>query len=116
MKSYETSPKKVVTVALNPSLKEFEEDRFDIVDLQKSNVTIKLSQTLNLYFKRHPYSWFKDFERVLSSFNTSYYETKENTAIHIDIYSAIATNPTWGGLSDTEKKGHQSNGFISKAP
>lgn len=104
MEKYKASPKKVVTVALNPSLKEFEGDRFDIVDLQKNDAIIKLSQTLSLYFKRHPYSWFKDFERVLSSFDTSYYETKENTALHIDIYSAIATNPTWGSLSETEKK------------
>ena len=105
MEKYESSPKKIVTIGINPSWKEFEEPRFDMVDLTSDNAIDKLRNTLNLYFEYNPYDWFNNFEKVLPTLDASYYEKKAtNTAIHIDIYSAIATNPIWRYLSDDEKK------------
>jgi len=106
MEEYNKSPTKIVTVGLNPSLDEFTEKRFDIIDLKRSDATDKLARTLNLYFKDNPYMrWFDGFERVISMLDASYKENKAtNTAIHIDIYSAIATNPKWSGLLPNEKK------------
>lgn len=112
---YEASPKRVLTVALNPSRKEFEGSRFDIVDLDSDFADEKLSKTLCEYFKRNPYSWFRDFEKVLSTVGASYYENRaENTAIHIDIYSAVATDPTWGKLSDSQRSGIRRTDLFKK--
>ena len=72
--------------------------------MQGNNAANKLAETLNSYFVKKPYSWFGNFEKVLSLLNAGYYENKANTAIHIDIYSAIATTPTWGGLTECEKQ------------
>ena len=105
MVKYNNSSKKIVTVGLNPSFGEFTVSRFEIVNLKSSNAIADLSKTLNCYFKKNPYSWFNPFEKVLHFLDASYYENRAtNTAIHIDIYSAIATNPTWGGLSENEKE------------
>lgn len=104
---YDKSPLKIVTVGLNPSLKEFEKPRFEPVDLNDDNAAEELALTLNDYFKKNPYkTWFNDFEKVIKRFDASYYEAtnKPNRALHIDIYSAIATNPTWGKLNEDEKK------------
>ena len=74
--------------------------------MERADAAEELAKTLNLYFKSNPYTkWFRFFENVLSSLDASYYDgNATNTAIHIDIYSAIATNPTWGSFSDTEKR------------
>lgn len=115
--AYEKSDKKIVTVALNPSNKEFCNEngpsffRFkDGEKIHKKDVLDNsdkecLIGTLNRYFKDEPYyRWFNDFERPLNFINASYYTSAQpNTAIHIDIYTAVATDPTWGGLSDKQK-------------
>lgn len=106
MTAYQESKKKIVTIALNPSLSEFTEKRFEQVKLGAVDAVEKLAQTLNKYFKTNPYcKWFNNnFEKVLNCLDASYYENKKtNTAIHIDFYSAIATNPIWGGLTKEEK-------------
>lgn len=105
LEKYWQSKKKTVTVALNPSRNEFSSSRFDIVDLHSANATEKLTKTLNNYFRWNPYRWFRDFERILAMVGASYYENRsENIAVHIDIYSAIATDPIWSGLSPFQKK------------
>lgn len=102
--SYMKSNTRVLTIGLNPSKEEFPEHnpRFDI--------TLKIPMlyaTLNEYFKRNPYTrWFLQYNELLSAFDCSFggsFGNKSNTALHIDIYSAIATDPTWGGLSESEK-------------
>ena len=105
LERYERSSKKVVTVALNPSLREFEGARFNIVSLNTGNVISRLESTLNAYFETNPYGWFKHFENALAALGASYYAQRaSNTAVHIDIYSAIATDPTWGELTARQKK------------
>ena len=57
---------------------------------------------LNEYFDVNPYNeWFKaSFSSVLKEFDASHYSGSANTALHTDIGSPFATNPTWSGLSD----------------
>lgn len=108
LNAYLNSKERIVTVGLNPSNNEFPIDksvkRFEAINLS-SEITDKtieeLKATLNLYFDTKPYKWFCSCEKVLNIFNASYYSSKKdmkNKAVHIDIYSAIATNPTWGHL------------------
>lgn len=68
-------------------------------------------QSLNDYFRKDPYEWFKKNNKFLNFLDCSYGCTDwddgkifKNTGIHIDIYSAIATTPTWGKLSNTQKE------------
>lgn len=107
LNDYLKSKTRIVTVGLNPSNKEFPENnrwlRFDYVDLYSSdcNQTIfRLVQTLNSYFDKNPYwKWFGRGEKVLEHLGASYRPSKiKNQAIHIDIYSAIATTITWSNL------------------
>ena len=119
--AYSKSPIRIVTVGLNPSNKEFQDKDCDpiSVDLRfRSAVPLLGKQTLNgsdfklyrqamnEYFKCNPYKrWFQWHEAALIHLNASYGGKMnpqnihyDNTAIHIDIKTAIATNPTWGGL------------------
>ena len=110
---YLDSEKRILTVGLNPSNIEFPEDnpqkRFDSVNLAlpvDSQMIEGLKCVLNSYFDKEPYrKWFSSGERVLDCFDASYYSDrgKSNQAIHIDIYSAIATDPTWGKLDKKYK-------------
>jgi len=113
---YKASPKKIVTIGLNPSLNEFSVSRFGTVDLTANDAADELTNTLNLYFSYNPYKWFNNFEKALNQLDASYYENKnkENIAVHIDIYSAIATNPTWGGLSEDQQNEIQSIDLFKK--
>ena len=105
---YIKSKLKVVTIGLNPSDKEFpvENGRFNFVELDE-DVTGEglrnLEETLNQYFYKNPYKWFNKYDRILSFVNSSYH-SENGSAIHIDVCSAIATNPTWGKLGKKEKK------------
>ena len=105
--AYFTSNLKVVTIGLNPSDQEFSSKRFDIIDFDNGNIDSQIDQlkeTLCNYFKDNPYwKWFNKYEKLLDAKNCSYGNNKGNTAIHIDLMTAIATNPTWGGLEPNEK-------------
>ena len=105
--AYEKSPVKVVTIGLNPSLKEFDcwPPRFDT----RANNAAALYKTLCNYYNDNPHNgYFSHFERCLNRLGTSYSGKMTtirytNTAIHIDAYSSIATNPTWGNLMQNQK-------------
>ncbi len=118
--AYFNSKLKVVTIGLNPSEQEFmykdnfnnmislpkNGKRFDIIDFTKLSVDEqieKLKATLNNYFKKRPYKWFDKYNKLLTVKNCSYYPGIKNTAIHIDLFSAIATTPTWGKLNNKQK-------------
>lgn len=115
IEKYKESELKIVTVGINPSLKEFpvlpEKPRFSIPDFLSDNEE-KLYNTLNNYFNNNPYTlWFEQYEKILEgSFNCSYGDKMQNkidklknTAIHIDCCTAIATNPIWGHLDKNDK-------------
>lgn len=98
---YFNSSNRIVTVSINPSLAEFSEKRFN------TNATgyEELKNTLSNYFRFNPYAkWFRQYEKILNALNSSYYGKSLNTSIHIDVYSAIATDPTWGQLTPTQKE------------
>lgn len=118
IEEYRQSPLKIVTVALNPSRREFSEgNRFgEFKKISKKEVLDKeglcfLHEALSSYFKCKPYNeWFSAFEVPLNALGASYRTGNRDgvsihsIALHIDVCTAIATNPTWGGLSKEQKR------------
>ena len=110
-RKYFTSRLKVITLGLNPSRVEFPEpDRFLRFDAARSVYPRIIEgacydeylQALNGYFRKppnHPYEpWFNSFEPLLNGLDCSYYGSTVNTAIHTDLCSPLATDPTWSNL------------------
>lgn len=103
LEAYWDSSVRVVTVGLNPSREEFpQDDRFRRFprarDLIASDWDGYLG-SLNQYFRADPYrSWFSTFEPLLNGIGASYYQGFDSTALHTDLCSPIATDPTWSGL------------------
>lgn len=127
--AYEKSKKKVVTIALNPSNIEFKDANSTGVDvrfktaqgiannlsLQPADINV-YRNAMNRYFEENPYTkWFNHFERVLNTLGASYFKKCEisNTAIHIDIFSPVATAKKWGSLTGREKDRVSSANSIS---
>jgi len=130
LEAYSKSQRKIITVGLNPSRQEFPQEnpyyRFPLVKTSLSyfdetsfpsfganeeSIQSYLA-ALNMYFKHKPYEWFNCYEPILQGMNCSYYgEPQENTAIHTDICSPIATDPTWSGLSKTERQSLEVDGI-----
>lgn len=104
---YISSPLKVITVGLNPSRLEFPRGdpflRFPAarqIDPQQPALDAHL-EALRAYFRVRPYNaWFRPaFEPILNGLATSYYDgTAASTALHTDICSPLATDPTWTRL------------------
>ena len=56
------------------------------------------------YFRICPYSkWFNAFEPLLNGLGASYYEGGASTALHTDICSPVATDPTWNDLDKADQ-------------
>lgn len=108
--AYRNSPLRVVTVGLNPSLKEFPTDnpfrRFPLSGRDGDREPSHYLDAMSAYFRTDPYgSWFGTFEPLLNGAGSSYYADKAvATALHTDICSPVATDPTWSGLGETERK------------
>lgn len=103
LSGYYKSKIKVLTVGKNPSVNEFRDSRskcysyFRFPNWRGDN----LIETLNLYFETNPLSqWFSAFEPILNGMNCSFYKNRsfENSALHTDICSPLATFPTWSKL------------------
>lgn len=129
IKKYFNSPLKIITVAKNPSHNEFPEGfkRFntDRLSLKKNDVYL---DTLSEYFDRSPlFEWFNHFEKLLQHLDASYYDEdypmlkgkitfdwkpQINCALHTDICSPIATNPTWTKLDKKQQEQIQVYGKI----
>lgn len=120
MNAYLKSPRRILTVALNPSDKEFRRNNNYIFSLfrfpeceglynktQLSDNDKKLLYTsYNNYFtgERTYKRWFMAYEKLLNHLNASYYSNDyKNHSIHIDAYTGISTSITWGKLTETEK-------------
>lgn len=107
---YFSSKLKVITVGLNPSRGEFpEEDRFlRFSSARKVYPSIldgacyeQYLEALNGYFRdppNRPYEWFNCFEDLLRGLDCSYYGSAPSTALHTDLCSPLATDPTWKDL------------------
>lgn len=122
--NYLNSKTRVVTVGLNPSNKEFQEqnERFSSMNLDlpiDSQEIADLKKNLNSYFEVNPYRWFCKGEKVLNLFDASYYlegvkNSGRHQAIHIDIYTSIATDPTWGSLEKEVRQRISNLGLFNK--
>ena len=98
--AYLNSDKKIITVGLNPSDKEFLEHRFNTCPDLLKKPELYLDSLCN-YFKFNPYAdWFSGYENLLKEFESSFYSGEKNTAIHTDFITPIATSPTWTELSE----------------
>ncbi len=110
--AYLSSPVRVITVGLNPSLAEFPANdpwrRFPaaagLAPPLTSDARETYLQALSDYFKTAPYrSWFnRSFEPVLNGLGASYYPAAK-VALHTDIASPVATDPTWSRLGELRR-------------
>lgn len=109
------SPVRIVTVGLNPSRVEFpDSDRFlrfpavrEVTPRPETEVQrIAYVRALDSYFGAAPYRrWFdQGFERVLNGLSASYYEGQPNSALHTDLFSPLATDPTWSRLANEDRE------------
>lgn len=122
MERYFESQRKIVTIGLNPSKEEFSEKRFNDISFDDINKSIKdLKTTLNQYFgppHNNPYKkWFNNGNIALEPMKASYYDNNpelHDVALHIDIYTAIATDPTWGKLDEEIKKALDNTDLFQK--
>ncbi|MEO7860785.1 MAG: hypothetical protein ABIU05_10120 [Nitrospirales bacterium] len=125
IKQFHKSKLKIVTVGLNPSFAEFNGNRFAISDANTCRPA-DLENELCNYFKVNPYErWFnRSFELLLQAFDASYYGNsypnrvapkwwlpRQNVAIHTDIGTPLATNPTWSNLNNSETVRLQAKGL-----
>lgn len=117
---YLKSSRRVLTIAINPSDKEFRrnnKENFSLFRFPESETIcdnielnnddkILLCKSYNNYFTddRTYKRWFTAYEKLLNYLNTSYYNNHyRNHAIHIDAFTGISTSKTWGKLSKEEK-------------
>ena len=106
--AYRNSPLRVLTVGLNPSLEEFPAEkaflRFPLAATPTAEDRDSYLDALSAYFVTEPYrNWFRHFEPPLNGAQASYYPGQPSTALHTDICSPIATNPTWSALDESDR-------------
>lgn len=103
------SPLHVITVGLNPSREEFPRVtpflRFPGSEALNSDDPSGYLASLNAYFRTAPYtSWFNpSFEPLLRGLGASYYDAAPSAALHTDLCSPLATDPTWSRLDRDEQ-------------
>ncbi len=101
LKNYFKQEFKVITVGVNPSSKEFDEERFP--KYRKTPYSLEYAQ--NEYFTLNPYSWFSHYEKLLSHLGYSYGGkiNKDNKrykkAIHTDYITPLTTEKQWSSFS-----------------
>ena len=113
--AYRTSPLRVVTVGLNPSLHEFPAGtpfrRFPLAESNRDRDLSRYLDAMSAYFRTNPYrGWFVSFERLLNGLGAGYYGDEASTALHTDICSPVATNPTWSRLDKTDRAALEADG------
>jgi len=107
--AYAASPQRVLTVGLNPSLNEFPAEnpflRFPLAEKARPEDQEQYLDALSDYFRTNHYDkWFQSFEPLLNGMTASYYDRHISTALHTDICSPVATNPTWTQLSKADRR------------
>jgi hypothetical protein len=116
--AYMQSPLRIITVGLNPSNSEFPDDpqkfrgqdKFwhfreaeGLTGLASSADCKRYLGALSGYFGNAPYGWFDTYKGLLDGIGASFYEGAASTALHTDLCSPVATNPTWSWLSKESK-------------
>ena len=115
LEAYLASPLRVVTVGLNPSLQEFPVGepfrRFPLAMGNRDREPSGYLNALSDYFCTAPYSgWFNTFEPLLNGLGASFYKGGSSTALHTDICSPVATDPTWSRLDKTDHAALEADG------
>ena len=114
--AYQASRLRVLTVGLNPSLHEFPPDspfrRFPLAEDVTPLGSHRYLRALSAYFSISPYRrWFRSFESLLNGAESSYYPgARSSTALHTDICSPVATNPTWTKLDEATQSALEADG------
>ena len=113
--AYFSSKVRVLSVGLNLSLHEFPSDspfrRFPLAEGGAVSELDLYLDALSAYYRNDPYrSWFSSFEPMLNGMEAGYYEGKPSTALHTDICSPVATDPTWSGLDRDQQKALEKEG------
>jgi len=110
--AYARSLVRITTVGLNPSRREFPEaDRFlRFPSARPSNGNHGARdpgvhrEALDSYFRNRPYmAWFNSYELLLQGIGASYLPNARTSALHTDLCSPLATDPTWNGLSGIQQ-------------
>ena len=107
--AYSRSPVRLLTVGLNPSSEEFPArrpfQRFPLASTVTATDQDRYVRALSAYFRTDPYdSWFRNFEPLLTGAGSNYYPGWNSTALHTDICSPVATNPTWSKLPKADQE------------
>ncbi len=121
-RAYAKSKRRIVTVALNPSRNEFPADnpfsRFPKanglhVAMRSAAFCEQYLNSLNEYFQAYndPYDWFDAFRPLLQGLDCGFGPDSKNTAIHTDICSPLATDPTWNNLTYAQREYLQGSGI-----
>lgn len=113
--AYRASPLRVLTVGLNPSRREFPADqpfqRFPRTEGISGGEPSRYLDAMSAYFRTDPYrAWFSAYEPLLNGMDASYYDKHASTALHTDICSPVATDPTWSGLDAADRAALESEG------
>lgn len=113
--SYTLSRLRVLTVGLNPSRLEFPTDipfsRFPSCEDPAGREPRRYLESLSSYYGTRPYRrWFNSFEPILNGAETSYYPGETSKALHTDICSPIATDPTWSHLGQADRSTLEADG------
>jgi hypothetical protein len=122
LRRYFASPIRVVTVGLNPSRIEFPDtNRFRrFPEARELDATAgdaafyqRYIASLSAYFRIDPYmKWFNAYEHILKGMDGSYCDGARNTALHTDICSPLATDPTWSWLEPIHRDALESRGML----
>lgn len=107
--AYCSSPLRILTVGLSPSPQEFPArmplQRFPLAAGVEAAHRQRYIRALSAYFRTAPYqSWFRNFEPLLNGAGSNYYPGWNSTALHTDICSPVATNPTWSKLPKADQE------------
>ena len=115
LSAYQVAPLRILTVGLNPSLHELPSDRpfsrFPLSSEESYRDQSAYLDALSRYFRTDPYRvWFNAWEPLLNGAGASYYTGDGSTALHTDICSPVATDPTWSGLDDADQHALEADG------
>jgi hypothetical protein len=102
--AYQQSKTRVITVGLNPSLAEFPPaDPFLRFPGAGQGPGRNYLNAMNAYFMTHPYdTWFRTFFSMLDGLGSHFHSSAPSIALHTDLCSPVATNPTWSRLSSED--------------
>ncbi len=118
LRAYCASVTRILTVGKNPSKEEFPEKsrflRFPLAENVAAHEPDAYLDALCAYFQAdsQPYRrWFNSYEPFLNAVGASYYGSQPSTALHTDICSTVATDPTWRRLDQSHRRALEQDGI-----